>query len=163
MMGALAEYFAWSNRGVLLSKMILTPVLILPHLLTARSKFIRPSVVTMSLQTHRSSTEPGQPDEDAFAFAVKGTPKACRAVLPVFIASSALGGCASHGAPSFVLFGAFFPAWMLCALIGILERSRPAASSSPSGLDSVLPFQLFVCSSVGLVVAALTWLIWFGQ
>ena len=31
-----------------------------------------------------------------------------------------------------------------------------------AGLDSVLPFQLFVCSSVGLVVAALTSLIWFG-
>ena len=163
MMGALAEYFAWSNRGVLLSKMILTPpVLILPHLLTARSKFIRPSVVTMSLQTHRSSTEPGQPDEDAFAFAVKGTPKACRAVLPVFIASGALGGCSSHGAPSFVLFGAFFPAWMLCALIGIFGAIAARGIFVAVGLDSFLPFQLFVCSSVGLVVAALTWLIWFG-
>jgi hypothetical protein len=31
------------------------------------------------------------------------------------------------------------------------------------GLNNVLPFQLFVCSSVGLVVATLTWLIWSGQ
>ena len=163
MMGSLAEYFAWSNRGVLLSKMILTPpVSILPHLLTARSKFIRPSVVTMSLQTNRFSTERGQSDRDAFAFKAQ-TPKARRAVPPVFIASAPLGGCASHGAPSFELFGAFFPAWMFCALIGIFEGIAARGIFVAVGLNNVLPFQLFVCSSVGFVVATLTWLIWFGQ
>ena len=119
-------------------------------------------VATMSLQTNRCSTERGQPDKDAFAFAVKGTPKARRAVLPVFITSATLGGCASHGAPSFVLFGAFFPAWMFCALIGIFGAIAARGIFVAAGLNSVLPFQLFVCSSVGLVVATLTWLIWFG-
>ena len=42
-----------------------------------------------------------------------------KSALLIFITLPAFAGCASHGAPSFVLFGAFFPAWMLCAFIGI--------------------------------------------
>jgi hypothetical protein len=117
----------------------------------------------MSPQTNRRSTEHSQLDKDAFAFPVKGMQKARRAALPVFITSAALGGCASHGAPSFVLFGAFFPAWMLCAIIGIFGAIAARGIFVVAELDSVLPFQLFVCSSVGLVIATLTWLIWFGQ
>ena len=85
------------------------------------------------------------------------------ATLLILVASGALGGCASHGAPSFVLFGAFFPAWMFCAFIGIFGAIAARGIFVAAGLDSVLPFQLFVCSSVGFVVAALTWLTWFGQ
>jgi hypothetical protein len=62
-----------------------------------------------------------------------------------------------------VLFGAFFPAWMLCAIIGIFGAIASRGIFVAAGLDSVLPFQLFVCSSVGFVVATLTWLFWFGQ
>jgi YtcA family len=117
----------------------------------------------MSLQTNRCSTGHSQPYKATFAFTIKGTPRARSATLPVFMTSAALGGCASHDAPSFVLFGAFFPAWMLCALIGIFGAIAARGIFVAVGLNSVLPFQLFVCSSVGLVVAALTWLIWFGQ
>jgi hypothetical protein len=86
-----------------------------------------------------------------------------RSGLLIFITLPAFAGCASHGAPSFVLFGAFFPAWMLCAFIGILGAIAARGIFVAAGLDSTLPFQLFVCSSVGFVVAALTWLTWFGQ
>jgi YtcA family len=132
-------------------------------LLTAGAKLVRPCVATMSPQTNRVSTEHRQSDKDALAFEAKWAPRARRAALPVFITSTALGGCASRGAPSFVLFGAFFPAWMLCALIGIFGAIAARGIFVAVGLDSVLPFQLFVCSSVGLVVATLSWLIWFGQ
>jgi YtcA family len=139
------------------------PASMLTHLSTAGSKLIRPYVATMSPQTNRRSTDHSQLDKDAFAFPFKGMQKARRAALPVFITSAALGGCASHGAPSFVLFGAFFPAWMLCAIIGIFGAIAARGIFVVAELDSVLPFQLFVCSSVGLVIATLTWLIWFGQ
>jgi hypothetical protein len=85
-----------------------------------------------------------------------------RSALLIFITLPAFAG-ASHGAPSFVLFGAFFPAWMLCAFIGIFGAIAARGIFVAAGLDSFLPFQLFVCSSVGFVVAALTWLSWFGQ
>jgi hypothetical protein len=86
-----------------------------------------------------------------------------KAALLTFVTSTGLGGCSSHPAPSVVLVGAYFPAWMLCAIIGIFGAITAAGIFVAAGLDSVLPFQLFVCSSVGLVVATLTWLTWFGQ
>jgi hypothetical protein len=115
-------------------------------------------MVPMSRQINRSST--GQTAKDPFALGAKRVAKAAPLIL---IALIALSGCSSHSAPSFVLFGAFFPAWMLCAIIGIFGAIASRGIFVAAGLDSVLPFQLFVCSSVGFVVAALTWLTWFGQ
>lgn len=80
----------------------------------------------------------------------------------VFIATITLSGCAGHGAPSLVLFGAFFPAWMLCSLAGILGAVAARGIFVAAGLNNVLPYQLLVCSSAGLVVAIVIWLIWFG-
>ena len=51
---------------------------------------------------------------------------------------------------------------MLCALIGIFGAIAARGIFVAARLDSVLPFQLFVCSSVGFVVAALTWLTLLG-
>jgi YtcA family len=77
------------------------------------------------------------------------------------ILSLILGGC-SGGAPSFVLFGAFFPDWMFCALLGIVVAIVARIAFVATGLSAVLPYQLFVCTSVGLIFALLAWLIWFG-
>lgn len=82
--------------------------------------------------------------------------------LLVPIASIALSGCALRGAPSFALFGAFFPAWMACALIGIFAAIGARIAFTASGLASLLPFQLFVCTSIGVIFAVLVWLVWFG-
>jgi YtcA family len=73
-----------------------------------------------------------------------------------------LGGC-SMGAPSFTLFGAFFPAWLLCGTLGIVGAGVARAAFVASGLSQVLPYQLFVCTAVGLIVALLIWLVGFGQ
>ena len=74
-----------------------------------------------------------------------------------------LGGCAVRGAPSFVLFGAYFPAWMFCGLIGILGAIIARIAMLATGLADLLPYQLFVCVAVGLVVGVAAWLLWFGQ
>jgi hypothetical protein len=74
----------------------------------------------------------------------------------------ALSGCAPRGAPSFALFGAYFPAWMLCALIGIVCAVGARAALMASGLSSALPFQLFVCMAIGACFAVLAWLFWFA-
>lgn len=68
-----------------------------------------------------------------------------------------------NGAPSYMLFGAFFPAWMVCAVIGILGAVAARVLMVRSGLATIVPFQLFVCASIGLIVALLVWLLWFGQ
>ena len=76
--------------------------------------------------------------------------------------ASSVSGCATRGAPSFVLFGAFFPDWMLLAGIGILAAIGTRLVLLSTGLAEVIPLQLLVCVSVGLTVAILTWRLWFG-
>jgi YtcA family len=70
-------------------------------------------------------------------------------------------GCSSVGAPSFDLFGAFFPAWMLCALIGIVGAAGARAVLTTPRLNDTIPLQLAVCTSVGVIVALLTWMVLF--
>jgi hypothetical protein len=78
---------------------------------------------------------------------------------PAFASDKSILG----GAPSFSLFGAFFPGWMFCGLIGITAAILARALMVSSGLAKVFPFQLFVCASIGLIVGLFFWLVWFGQ
>jgi hypothetical protein len=73
-----------------------------------------------------------------------------------------LGGCSQGGAPSLVLFGAFFPDWMLCAVLGIVVAIVARIAFVATGLAADLPYQLLVCTSIGLIFSLLAWLIWFG-
>jgi hypothetical protein len=73
-----------------------------------------------------------------------------------------LTACSAGGAPSFTLFGAFFPAWLLCGLIGVAGAGAVRATFVATGLSNVIPRQLLVCSAAGTIAATLTWLVWFG-
>ena len=79
--------------------------------------------------------------------------------LPVLFLSLILSGC---GAPSYNLFGAFFPAWMLCALFGIGVALVVRVAVATSGLVTAIPYQLAVCSAIGVIAAVLVWLVFFG-
>ena len=89
----------------------------------------------------------------------------CFVALLMVVTTPALAsnGFSVSGAPSFTLFGAFFPGWMFCALIGIIGAVVARAIMISSGLAKILPFQLFVCASIGLIFGLLVWLMWFGQ
>jgi hypothetical protein len=71
-------------------------------------------------------------------------------------------GCALHGAPSFVLFGAYFPAWMLLAMVAIAAAIAARVVLTSTGYDEVFPMQLLVCTCAGLTFAILVWLLWFA-
>ena len=86
-----------------------------------------------------------------------------RHALLFSLALSTLNGCATRGAPSFALFGAFFPAWIICAIIGIVAAIAARAVLVATGLSDVLPFQLLVCTAIGTCVALLSWWIAFGS
>jgi hypothetical protein len=73
-----------------------------------------------------------------------------------------LSGCSAAGAPSFDLFGAFFPAWLLCGVLGIVGAGATRGLFVMSGLSDRLPYQLFVCTAIGVLVACLVWLLEFG-
>jgi hypothetical protein len=83
-------------------------------------------------------------------------------ILLLGVIATSLSGCAARGAPSFVLFGAYFPAWMLVAGIGILAAAAARALSLATGIADALPFPLALCTSVGVIAAVLVWLIWFA-
>lgn len=122
----------------------------------------RPCAAIMAPQAGPRRKDEGPFDKTIFTFEAKGLPR-FGAVAAVITASISLGGCATKVAPSYELFGAFFPAWMLCALVGIIGGIAARVVFIATGIDSILQFRLFVCLSAGLLVAALTWLFWFGR
>jgi YtcA family len=83
------------------------------------------------------------------------------AIVALLVTSAMLTGCSLAGAPSFELFGAFFPAWMLCALIGIIGAASTRIVLTTSSFNDVIPFQLAVCAAVGVIVGLLAWILLF--
>jgi len=59
---------------------------------------------------------------------------------PQLVAPLLLAGCSSSGAPSFDLFGAFFPAWLLCGVIGVVGAIAARAVFVGTGLLSLVPY-----------------------
>jgi len=80
--------------------------------------------------------------------------------LATILSASLAGGCAA--APSLPIAGAYFPAWLVCTLIGVLGAIVARMVFASAGLAQVLPLQLLVCLSVGLVCAAVAWAFWAG-
>jgi hypothetical protein len=80
----------------------------------------------------------------------------------IFIACVLLNGCTAAGAPSYELFGAFFPGWLLCGLIGLAASGGARGFFVGSGLSDFVPYQLLVCVAIGVIAACLTWQLWFG-
>ncbi len=75
---------------------------------------------------------------------------------------SLLAGRARGAAPSFEAFGAFFPAWMLCASAGIAGAIAARVAMVRTAAAAILPFQLLLCTAMGTIVATLVWLLFFG-
>ncbi|MET3723524.1 hypothetical protein [Sphingomonas trueperi] len=97
------------------------------------------------MRTSPLSTRLGRPDSIAVRLAA------------AFLAVPA-AGCA-RGAPSLVFFGAYFPIWLACAVIGCVAAGLARTLMVVSGLSHRLPYQLLLCTAIGtttgLVVAAL--------
>jgi hypothetical protein len=77
------------------------------------------------------------------------------------VTSCALSGCSFAAAPSFELFGAFFPAWMICALIGIFGAAAARVLLTSRTLDDTIPFELALCTAVGVIVSLIAWALLF--
>jgi len=101
--------------------------------------------------------------------AIKGRRRLCDAqALPLIrtimvLASVLLTGCSAAGAPSYDLFGAFFPAWLMCGIFGIAGALVARVVFVSTGLANTLPYQLAVCTAIGVITALLVWLVGFGH
>jgi hypothetical protein len=81
----------------------------------------------------------------------------------VCIAGLGLSGCSLRGAPSYSLFGAFFPAWLLCATIGALGSIGLRSFVIAMGLEDAMPFKLLVYVAFAVGLALWLWLSLFGD
>ncbi|MDQ0345652.1 YtcA family lipoprotein [Ancylobacter vacuolatus] len=79
------------------------------------------------------------------------------------LAALPLAGCMPAGAPAIPLFGAYFPSWLLCALIGILGAVLVRLFFIRAGIDDALPLRLpvYVCIAAAIGFAAA--LLGFGR
>lgn len=79
----------------------------------------------------------------------------------LFLIPGMVSSCSAVGAPSFDLFGAFFPAWLFRGILGL--QPQRAALLSLLAFSDRLPDELFVCTAIGVVASCLAFLIGFGR
>ena len=73
----------------------------------------------------------------------------------------AVSGC-TH-APTLDLFGSYFPAWMLCAVAGILAAVIIRQILSLIGIHEFVLAPLLTYTGFAIAAALLLWLFWFGH
>jgi hypothetical protein len=71
-----------------------------------------------------------------------------------------LGGC-QPGAPSLSLVGSYFPAWILCSLIGVAVGLAARAVLSATRLADVAAYPVVVCIAVGVIAGVAAWLVFY--
>jgi hypothetical protein len=71
-----------------------------------------------------------------------------------------LGGC-DVGAPSLSLVGSYFPAWILCSLIGLAVGLAARVGLSATRLAEAAAYPLVVCIATGVIAGVATWLAFY--
>lgn len=80
---------------------------------------------------------------------------------PLGGAACFLGGCSLKGAPSYSIFGAFFPAWLLCAGIGIAGSIWLRSIFIATSLEAEIPFKPFIYFAFAIGLTLSIWLLLF--
>jgi hypothetical protein len=70
-------------------------------------------------------------------------------------------GC-SH-APTLDLFGSYFPAWMLCAAVGVFATVIFWRILAMAGIHEYVIVPLLTYTGLALSATLLSWLLWFGH
>jgi hypothetical protein len=73
----------------------------------------------------------------------------------------AVSGCSR--APTMDLLGSYFPAWMLCAVLGVVAAVIIWRILAIGGIDEYVVAPLLTYAGLALSVTLLVWLLWFGH
>lgn len=65
-------------------------------------------------------------------------------------------------APSLVVFGAFFPAWIFCALLGVVGAVVARVVLVRLGVDEFLPAKLVVYLALAILIGLGVWRLWYA-
>ena len=75
----------------------------------------------------------------------------------------ALPVAACNYAPTMDLLGSYFPAWMLCAALGIVATVIIRQVLAVAGINDFVVAPLLTYAALAVSATLLTWLFWFGH
>jgi hypothetical protein len=75
----------------------------------------------------------------------------------------ALPIAACNHAPTMDLLGSYFPAWMLCAAIGIVAAVIIRQILAVAGISEYLVAPLLTYAALAMSATLVVWLLWFGH
>ena len=73
----------------------------------------------------------------------------------------AVSGCSSS--PTLNLLGSYFPAWMLCAALGIVAAIIIRQALAVTGISDYVVAPLLTYAGLAVSATLLAWLFWFGH
>jgi hypothetical protein len=82
---------------------------------------------------------------------------------PYILFSLLLAFSACNSSPSQNIVGSYFPAWMICALIGIILTVIIYVCFSKIGIDEFIPAKLLIYVALAFSLTFIIWLVWFGN
>jgi hypothetical protein len=75
----------------------------------------------------------------------------------------ALPFAACSSAPTMDLLGSYFPAWMLCAVLGIVAAVIIRQILRVIGINDYVVAPLLTYAALAMSATLLAWLVWFGH
>ena len=83
--------------------------------------------------------------------------------LGLWRAAIALPVASCSYAPTMDLFGSYFPAWMLCAAVGIVAAVIVRQILALAGISEYVVAPLLTYAGLAVSATLLAWLFWFGH
>jgi YtcA family len=87
----------------------------------------------------------------------------CCAPLVSWRVAIALPVAACSYSPTMDLLGSYFPAWMLCAVIGIVASVIFRQILAAAGINDYVVAPLLTYAALAVSATLLVWLFWFGH
>ena len=87
----------------------------------------------------------------------------CGAPLALWRVAIALPAAACSYSPTMDLLGSYFPAWMLCAVIGIVATVIIRQILAVAGINDYVVAPLLTYAAFAVSATLLAWLLWFGH
>jgi hypothetical protein len=78
-------------------------------------------------------------------------------------AAVTLAGCTPRSAPYVTVFNSYFPAWIVCVIIGIVGASIIRVALVRSGIDEILPWRMWVYLCLAAALMFLSSLLLFSR
>jgi uncharacterized membrane protein len=82
---------------------------------------------------------------------------------PLLPAVGALAGCSTSSAPAVIVFGAYFPDWLVFAILTLAIALVARIAFGFAGWAQSVPYPLFTFIAVGVLVTGAIDLVWLDR